>query len=601
MTKHKIRTILRAILILTIICIIYFISYFEAFKLADNMVTDILYQRPSQINNQIKIIAIDEKTLSEYGNITSWSRQKYADLLNTINESDEVKPNIIAFDIIYSADSDKEGDLNFAEECEKGDNVIVASNIIFKESLKYDENDKMYKDLLNIKSVEYPFSELNSVAKSGFTNALQDDDNYIRHSFVSLDYDSSTMYSFPFLIYKTHLESNNKEVNYPKTDEFNRFGFSYSATPQSRYEVFSLVDVLDGKYSPSTFDDCIVLVGAYASGMQDAYLVPIAQNSQMFGVEIHANIVDSLLKETTTTPVDLKVVAIIYIIIAFAYFIIISKIKIVPTLILLISSIVLHIILSVLLFNMGLFVGVITLPIILTVLFLYNLISKYIIETIQKKKIINAFKRYIEPQVVEDLVSSGNFEIKLNGELRDIAAVFVDIRNFTAISEKLLPEEVVKLLNEYLCLITDSIFKNKGTLDKFIGDSAMAIFNAPFDLEDYEYKAVCTACDIIENSKKLEEKLNKDYGVSVKCGIGIHCGNAVIGNIGSDTRIDYTAIGDTVNIASRLESHATEDQILISDTVYEKVKDKVDVTPLGLVKLKGKSSEIMIYQVNYIL
>ena len=401
---------------------------------------------------------------------------------------------------------------------------------------------------------------MNSVAKSGFTNALQDDDNYIRHSFVSLDYDNSSMYSFPFLIYKTHLESNNKKVNYPKTDKFNRFGFSYSATPQSRYEVFSLVDVLDGKYSPSTFDDCIVLVGAYASGMQDAYLVPIAQNSQMFGVEIHANIVDSLLKETTTTPVDLKVIAILYIIIAIAYFIIISKIKIVPTLILLISSIVLHIILSVLLFNMGLFVGVITLPIILTVLFLYNLIYKYIIETIQKKKIINAFKRYIEPQVVENLVSSGNYEIKLNGELRDIAAVFVDIRNFTAISEKLEPEEVVKLLNEYLCLITDSIFKNKGTLDKFIGDSAMAIFNAPFDLEDYEYKAVCTACDIIENSKKLEEKLNKDYGVSVKCGIGIHCGNAVIGNIGSDTRIDYTAIGDTVNIASRLESHATEDR-----------------------------------------
>ena len=106
MSKHNISTILKAILTIGIICIIYFINYFEVFKLADNMVTDILYQRPSRINNQIKIIAIDEKTLYEYGNITSWSRQKYADLLNIINESDEVKPNIVAFDIMYSANSD---------------------------------------------------------------------------------------------------------------------------------------------------------------------------------------------------------------------------------------------------------------------------------------------------------------------------------------------------------------------------------------------------------------------------------------------------------------------------------------------------------------
>lgn len=601
MSKQKKSKILKVVLVIATICFIYFVSYFEFLKLIDNMVTDLLYQRPGAINNQIKIIAIDEKTLSEYGNITSWSRQIYADLLHILNESDEVKPELVAFDIMYPAYEDKNGDLNFVYECKKGNNVIVASNIVFKETLKYDENNKIYKDTLHINSVEYPFPELNNIVKNGFTNAIQDDDNYIRHSFVFLDYNGTKIYSFPFLIYKTHSENNNKPIKYPETDKYNRFGFTYSAKPQSRYEVFSLVDVLNGKYNPSIFDDCIVLVGAYASGMQDSYLVPIAHSSQMYGVEIHANIVDSLLKETTNIPADLHIVAIIYVIIAIAYFILTKKVKIILSLIVLISSIALHIILCIALYKSGLYVGVITLPIILTLLFLYNLISKYVFEIIQKTKIINAFKRYIEPQVVDALVSSGNFEINLNGELKDIAVVFVDIRNFTAISEKLHPDEVVKILNEYLCLITNSIFKYKGTLDKFIGDSAMAIFNAPFDLEDYEYLAVCAACDIIENAKKLEEKLKNKYGVSVRCGIGIHCGNAVVGNIGSDTRIDYTAIGDTVNTASRLESHAAENQILISNAVYEKIKDKVSTSPIGPIMLKGKSNETMVYQVNHIL
>lgn len=601
MPNHKKIKILKSILIIIAVCTTYSISYFEVFKLIDNMVTDTLYQRPSRINNQIKIIAIDEKTLSEYGNITSWSRQKYADLLNVLNKYEEVKPNLIAFDIMFSANNDEDGDLNFAYECQKSSNVIIASNIVFKESLKYDEDNKIYRDLLNIESIEYPFAELNKNVKSGFTNALQDDDNYIRHSFVSLKHNDSTIYSFPFLIYKTYLEGSGNNAKYPKTDKYNRFGITYSAKPQSRYEVFSLVDVLDGKYHPSIFNDSIVLVGAYASGMQDSYLVPIAHNSQMYGVEIHANIVDSLLKETTTIPANLHIISIIYTILAIIYFVLIKRIRIIPAIIMLILSVILHITSSVILFKLGIFMGVITLPIILILLFFYNLTYKYIVETIQKKKIINAFKRYIEPQVVDDLVSRGNFEVELNGEIKETAIVFVDIRNFTAISEKLQPNEVVKILNEYLCLITNSIFKYKGTLDKFMGDSAMAIFNAPFDLEDFEFKAVCTACDIIENSKKIEEDLRNKYGVSVRCGIGIHCGNAVIGNIGSNTRIDYTAIGDTVNTASRLESHAAENQILISNAIYERVKDKVNTSPLGLVKLKGKSSEIMVHQVNYIL
>ena len=168
-------------------------------------------------------------------------------------------------------------------------------------------------------------------------------------------------------------------------------------------------------------------------------------------------------------------------------------------------------------------------------------------------------------------------------------------------SESVEPEEVVGILNEYLNLTTDSIFKNGGTLDKFIGDATMAVFNAPFDLEDYVYKAVCTARDIAAGSAALQEKLQKQFGKTISFGIGVNCGNAVVGNIGCEARMDYTAIGDTVNTASRLESNAKPGQILISKDVYEQIKTRIKATEVGIIPLKGKSNGVFVYSVDEVV
>ena len=175
--------------------------------------------------------------------------------------------------------------------------------------------------------------------------------------------------------------------------------------------------------------------------------------------------------------------------------------------------------------------------------------------------------------------------------------MFVDIRGFTPLSESLQPEQVVDILNEYLNLTTQSIFKNNGTLDKFIGDATMAVFNAPFDLEDYEMCALRTARDIVAGAKALEASCEARYGKKVSFGVGVNCGDAVVGNIGCDFRMDYTAIGDTVNTAARLESNAKPGQVLISQKIYERVKDKdVEAEPIGEIPLKGKSKGLFVYR-----
>lgn len=164
-------------------------------------------------------------------------------------------------------------------------------------------------------------------------------------------------------------------------------------------------------------------------------------------------------------------------------------------------------------------------------------------------------------------------------------------------SESLKPDDVVEILNEYFDVITTAVFDNKGTLDKFIGDAAMAVFNSPFDLDDYVFRAVNAAQDIAKGSVKLAERLQERFGRTVSYGIGVNCGEATIGNIGSKFRMEYTAIGDTVNTASRLESNAGAGEILISNEVKERLKDRITTEPVGEIPLKGKKIGIFVHRV----
>lgn len=249
-------------------------------------------------------------------------------------------------------------------------------------------------------------------------------------------------------------------------------------------------------------------------------------------------------------------------------------------------------------YRMGYIVPVLLLPIVFLMIYAVSLIRGYLTERLRRRRVVSVFKQYVAPQLVDQISRDKNYELVLGGELRQVAVLFVDIRGFTTISEQLNPKEVVEILNEYLSLTTSCILEYNGMLDKFIGDAAMAVFNAPFDLDDYIFKAVCAAWDMKTRAGVLEEKFRERFGRGVSFGIGINCGNAVVGNIGCDFRMDYTTIGDTVNTAARLENNAGAGQILISDRVYKAVKDRILVTPVGALSLKGKDEEIFVYQVD---
>jgi len=160
------------------------------------------------------------------------------------------------------------------------------------------------------------------------------------------------------------------------------------------------------------------------------------------------------------------------------------------------------------------------------------------------------------------------------------------------------PEDIIKILNDYLDLCSRAVFAYEGTIDKFIGDGVMSIFGAPIKQEDHPERAILAALQMQRESGNLAKRLQERYGRSVSFGIGINSGPAVVGNIGSQERLDYTAIGDTVNLAARLESNAKPGQILISKATYERVKERFQVTVLEPIKVKGKENLVEIYQVE---
>ena len=562
----------------------------------NSLYRDKVYQRSRGVNQSIKIIAIDDKAIAEYGPFGTWDRSVFADTIEALGDY----PSVVGFDIMFFSEMSEDGDALLKEKAlEKGD-VVFASRIDFDTVVEKDENGKQYINRFHVNNLNLPFS--GKEVPTGFVNVSQDEDGVVRRIIPTYTNENTneTYTGFSYLIYQMYCKNKGITPTDPKTDSNNAMWIYYAGKP-GNYEVISLVDLLNGKVDARIFTDCIVLVGAYTNGLQDQFSVPNS-GVEMFGVEINANIIQGYLDGAFPVPADRIIISVIIGLIVFALFLIFSKLGLKWGTPLLILAEVATVIAGILLFTKG----DIILPGVYLLLFifldyLFALIIKYFTELFAKRKIASAFRKYVAPQVVDGIMKSGQYKIALGGETRDIAVLFVDIRGFTPLSESLEPEQVVEILNEYLNLTTNSIFKNGGTLDKFIGDATMAVFNAPFDLDDYELRALRTAKDIVAGAKALEKSCMERFGRKVTFGVGVNCGEAVVGNIGCDFRMDYTAIGDTVNTAARLESNAKPGQVLISETIYERVKDKgVKVEPIGEIPLKGKSKGVFVYQLTEI-
>ena len=559
------------------------------FKSLDWWVQDLLFQRPEAVPADIYVVGIDEDDIRQFGPYNTWDRSVMARALEALASDPDNMPAVVVIDSLYNGSVHPETDQRLVDACAKLGNVVVGTEAKLGTKWTFG-SPSVIKDDFAVLGYEEPYDALKDVTTQGFTNTMYDTDGILRHAMLYLEPDGKRVYSLAYEAARIYAEKNGTEISLPDTDSRGRFFVDYTGAPGDYYDGVSLGDLINGKVKPSYCSGRIVLIGPYAPGLQDAYLTPVDRSQMMFGVEYQANVIQSILdgnyKKEAPAAVQLSVLALV----CFLFFWFCNNRRLlitVPALILCEAAAVGG---SLLLYSMGYITHALWLPLGLLVLFVVSVASNYIRAAIARQNVTKTFERYVAPNIVGEILKEGEENLKLGGKLCDIAVLFVDIRGFTTMSERLSPEEVVHILNQYLTMTSSCIEEHNGTLDKFIGDATMAFWGAPLEDDDPVYHAALTALDIVDGAARLSDKLKEETGEVLNVGVGVHYGPAVVGNMGSERRMDYTAIGDTVNTSARLEANAPAGTVYISRAVADKLEGRMSFESLGdSIKLKGKA------------
>jgi adenylate cyclase len=533
-----------------IFVLLAYLGFFYTWNLS---MTDALYGGKPALQD-IKIITIDDKSLQEIGR-WPWNRTVWTDLLQSTQ-----KAAVVAFDVAFfepTADDTSVGDA-----MRKSGNVIIAQ--------EYDFSRKT--DIV-------PAFGFNGV-QTAMINIFTDQEGVSRSIPVMLN-------EKPSLALSAAQKYLGREITVPQQKLLVNF-----AGPPNSYRTYSAADVINGRISPGEFENAIVFIGATAPDLHDDYLVPTSHKQRMPGVEIHAHAVQTILTKQYIHYQDFKSLAIVILIISIISGLLYGYTRIrygAPILILILLC---YFAAAIFLFKRGLILNLVypALTILATSLTSISYVASH--ENRHKKYILGLFGKYVSKDVVDHLLKSEK-SIELGGVEKPVTALFADIRGFTAMSEKMTPHQVIQVLNHYFGDMTDLVFANDGTLDKFIGDALFALWGTPLEDKEHAYKAVKCAFEIQETLKTPRDKKVPP----INLGIGICSGPAVVGNMGSAQRQEFTAIGDTINTASRLSGVASGGEIIITESTYKMIKDKVDARKLEPLKVKGKEKPLIVYEV----
>ncbi|MBW3005150.1 adenylate/guanylate cyclase domain-containing protein [Candidatus Woesearchaeota archaeon] len=545
-----------------ILTLLFYVGFFSniQLKLSDN-----LYGGKAPLNT-IAIVAIDDKSLQEIGR-WPWDREVFAKTIKNINSS-----KTIGIDVAFFEESEEDETLGAV----LSDKVVIP--VEFTSFAK--DNGKIIG-----KRVLKPVPEL-SKAKTGYVNIVTDKDGVTRavNMDISNEYDN-----FAQAVYKHYW---GKEL----PEKSSRFLVNFAGVPGS-FKYYSLTDVYNGRINPDEFKNKLVLIGATSPDMHDDYFVPTSKGKAMPGVEIHANTIHTMINKDFLKEQPKWSVILLMLLASLGISLIIYRFRIKITTIIAPIILLAYLFLAIYAFEYGIIMNLVFVPLAIVSTYTFEVVYLYSAEKKEREKTMGAFSKYVSPAVVDELMKDPE-KLKLGGARKEITVFFSDIRGFTTISEKLSPEKLVHILNEYLTAMTDIVMKHEGVVDKYIGDAIMAFWGAPMKQPDHAEMACSTSVDMIKKLSELRKKWAAEKFPEINIGIGLNTGFAVIGNMGSYERFDYTAMGDTINLGSRLEglTKSYGVQIIVSESTKKAVKNKFIFRKLDLVRVKGKNKPITIYE-----
>lgn len=517
--------------------------------------SDLLFV-PRQTSGKIIIAAIDDKSIQKIGR-WPWDRKVFGLVLEKLKSAEA-----IGIDVTFS-------------EASKDDGIFRQALLNYPQTVLAAEDNQGQKLL--------PTESLRPGAEWGTVNLYSDLDNVVRKA--RLDN------SFSAKILEKYYERTGRHDPVPSGNLLINF-----AGGAGYFPTYSLIDILEGNKAPD-LSGKIVLIGATAPDLHDEVLTPVSHGKSMAGVEVHANILDTVLtgkylKQESRIVIGLQI-SVLVLIISVVWGL--RGIK--QGLALSVAAVIGYVLSAYRAFDRGIIRGGFYVLFAIISSTLFSLIYRYISLIKQKQFIQKAFGNYVSKPVMKEIIGNPK-SLKLGGEKREMTVLFSDIAGFTTLSENLPPEKLAKALNVYLSRMTDVVFENNGVVDKFIGDAVMAFWGAPIADPDHAYNACKTALKMQEAIDGLRPEL-KNFGFekfSVR--VGLNSGDMTVGNMGSASRFDYTVLGDNVNLSSRLEGLNKEygTKILIGEGTYELVKDRIEARLVDIVAVKGKKTGVKVYE-----
>ncbi len=578
-------------------------AYLGVYNRLDKWIQDSVLLRPQSLTGDVVVIGIDDASLEALGPYNTWDRNVMAKALGQLSTDPNNMPAVVAIDTLYTGETTPEADAGLVEEVKRLPCVITASAGVFGSDFVEDEKGSFARQDHMVVGYDEPFGALKKATTQGHINAMYDLDGVLRHGILYFEVTDDSgqknyIYSMAWEAAKAFAEANGQAITAPATDKRGHFYLTYSARPGTYYDGYNIADLIAGNIPADYFAGKIVLIGPYSAGLQDEYFTPIDRAKAMYGVEVQANSIEAFLRADYKNEVpDLLQALIIFVLLA-ALLAVFMKLKPAPASIIMVAVCILSLVAAYVLFGAGYIIHPLWIPLGAFLMYVVAMVVHYVTEYIEKIRVTRTFERYVAPEIVDEILKEGVENLSLGGKNCNIAVLFVDVRGFTTMSERLTPEKVVYILNKYLTMASDCVERNKGTLDKFVGDAMMAFWGAPLPQENAVYNAVKTAMEIIEGAARVSDELKEEIGEELRVGVGVNYGPAIVGNMGAEKHMDYTAIGDTVNTAARLEANAPGGTLYISRAVADQLGDKIKYESLGgTIKLKGKAEGFEVLKV----
>ena len=562
---------IKRIFIITLITTIFIftLELFGAFEFLENKTYDFRTNKTvsNKTSEELFVVLLDQNSLdwasSEMNWSWPWPRKAYGDILNFFKLGNA---KTVTFDVIFSEPSlyGTEDDSYFAQACKDFEKVV---------QIQYYDSSSTNQDI-PITSIDKINS---SSAIQGNINSIPDSDSTIRRSRLFYNKNENEV---PTLACATYLVSSD---NFSKDDYLNTKEYSILKNIKTdkdgavllrfkkgleSYIPYAASEILQSYYAiqngeepllyPEDFSGGYIFFGYYAPGLYDICSTPLS--SSYPGVGIHLTLLDNILQNDFIKKTPILINLLLIIVLSFFTTLIIqiiennfsSKKIIILSCGFVFLLISIYIMVCFVTFKSGIWIPFVNILSTILLSYIITFFVSYNSEGKQKRYIKNAFKQYLSPLVIEQLISNPS-KLKLGGERREISMFFSDIEGFSSISEKLSPEKLTEFLNIYLTKLTDIILNSGGTIDKYEGDAIIAFWNAPTEQKNHAQKAIEAAIECQIELEKIQDELIKITNAKIKNRIGINTGFAVVGNMGSNKRFDYTMLGDSVNLASRLE------------------------------------------------